>query len=1161
MQNYPANKYCVIVWGHGYSWVASVAAGAMNWPPYSPVSSLSIKKVPGSKSIEELLYEGPGLMGFCGPDVTNQPADNLYGPEQIGVSDGELASAMQSIKTQLGRKIDLLIFMNCRMGQVEVFDEASEYSDVVVGGEGSIPNFENSARDNLQWLSANPTATAQQLGASWTDKYISYFAAGSAYSCTVNLNEDYTQLLDAINLFAQELINAGGKTRAEIIQARTNCAYLNDAADTGLIYKKETVDLYDFCEKIIAQTALPSAVRNAAQGVINAFGPCVLAEGHVSVVGTPNYIVRWQSLHGLGIFYPRTDYINTMNEYAGLHFAQNNAWYAFITGATGDSSPPNPPTNLISPNRTQASIGLSWTASTQAGDGDYASFYRVYRNSILISTAAGTSYTDSGLAAGTTYNYGIYAIDDSNNVSVSSAAGNFYTSTGSSITYTISGYVKDNSSTAISGTVVNLTGALTANTGTNATGYYQFTNLSGGGNYTVTPASAGWTISPTNKVYTSLSANQSNQNYFGSITAVTTCTISGYVKNNSSAAISAVTVYINGSSHSSVSTNASGFYQFSGLALGGSYTVTPAKTGYIISPVKKVYSLLSANQANQNFFGAVIAVTTYTISGYVKDASSIAINGIAVNLTGSLTDNTRINASGYYQFTGLAAGNYTITPSSTGWVISPANKVYTSLSANQGNQNFFGTRVCKISGYALDDLSLAISAVTMNLTGAATRAITTDGDGYYEFTGLAYGTYQLTPSKTNWTFNPANVSYSSLDSDQDQNFLGVTTELTYSISGTVRDGANAPLQGVTISLSGTAAASARSNSSGVYSFYNLSSGTYTITPFLENAVFSPVNKIYSSLNTNQLNQNFAGIVTQAYSISGYVTNDSGSGLSGLQLNLMGVSISSVVTDNSGYYIFSGLTAGNYTITPVAAEYTFDPVELLFSSLVSNLSGQSFTGTAFVSSLTPDAITDLKAQPGINAGEIKLSWTAPTINNVPGYADSYDLRYLFITVTDVDWNLAIPYFVPLAPKISGAKEILTITGLNPEKTYYFAIKAIKGSNRSLIVNTVSAKPREIFSTVLDNIKVYPNPFKPNDNKPETGDWNTGIFFYGLTNNSTINIYTVSGELVIMLEETDNDGKYQWDVKNKEKEKLSSGKYIYRITDSSGAKITGKIGVVR
>lgn len=50
----------------------------------------------------------------------------------------------------------------------------------------------------------------------------------------------------------------------------------------------------------------------------------------------------------------------------------------------------------------------------------------------------------------------------------------------------------------------------------------------------------------------------------------------------------------------------------------------------------------------------------------------------------------------------------------------------------------------------------ALAGVTINLTGLTTASATTDAGGKYSFAALANGSYTITPSKTGYTFSPAN---------------------------------------------------------------------------------------------------------------------------------------------------------------------------------------------------------------------------------------------------------------------------------------------------------------------------------------------------------------------------------------------------------------------
>ena len=62
-------------------------------------------------------------------------------------------------------------------------------------------------------------------------------------------------------------------------------------------------------------------------------------------------------------------------------------------------------------------INLSWF---RLNDNVGVAGYHVLRNSVQIATISGTSYTDSGLAASTTYSYTVNAFDAAGNVSAQS---------------------------------------------------------------------------------------------------------------------------------------------------------------------------------------------------------------------------------------------------------------------------------------------------------------------------------------------------------------------------------------------------------------------------------------------------------------------------------------------------------------------------------------------------------------------------------------------------------------------------------------------------------------------------------------------------------------------------------------------------------------------
>jgi len=86
---------------------------------------------------------------------------------------------------------------------------------------------------------------------------------------------------------------------------------------------------------------------------------------------------------------------------------------------TIDTQAPTTPTNLTATSLSSTQAFLNWSPAT---DNKAVVGYRVFRGGTQVGIAYTTSYTDSGLAAGTTYSYTVKAYDAAGNVSGNSNA-------------------------------------------------------------------------------------------------------------------------------------------------------------------------------------------------------------------------------------------------------------------------------------------------------------------------------------------------------------------------------------------------------------------------------------------------------------------------------------------------------------------------------------------------------------------------------------------------------------------------------------------------------------------------------------------------------------------------------------------------------------------
>ena len=291
--------------------------------------------------------------------------------------------------------------------------------------------------------------------------------------------------------------------------------------------------------------------------------------------------------------------------------------------------------------------------------------------------------------------------------------------------------------TGATGVTVALSGAATATATTDASGNYSFPGLLNG-SYTVTPTKAGFTFNPTSTPVTVNGANVGGINFVA--TAISSWSISGTITGTTG-----VTVALSGAATATATTDSSGNYSFPGL-LNGSYTVTPTKAGFTFNPTSTPVTVNGANVGGINFVAT--AISSWSISGTITGTT-----GVTVALSGAATATATTDSSGNYTFSGLQNGSYTVTPTKAGFNFSPVSAAVTVNSASVAGINFASTTTLT---WSISGAVTGTTGVTVTLSGGATATATTDTSGAYSFAGLLNGTYNVSPSKTGFSFTPAN---------------------------------------------------------------------------------------------------------------------------------------------------------------------------------------------------------------------------------------------------------------------------------------------------------------------------------------------------------------------------------------------------------------------
>src|SRR5215831_2759897 len=302
----------------------------------------------------------------------------------------------------------------------------------------------------------------------------------------------------------------------------------------------------------------------------------------------------------------------------------------------------------------------------------------------------------------------------------------------SGINFTIRGHIADAANNGISGVTVSMIGSQVTSTTTDAAGNYAV--AVGPGDYTVTPAKAGYLFTPGTQSFTGLASNQT-ADFLGA-----TSTISGQITDGNGNPLDAL-VTLSGSQSGSTNTDLAGNYVFQ-VAPGGTYTVTPSKSGYNFSPLNQTFTNISGDQI-ANFSGAL---RTYTIGGRISDTGGAGVSGVIVSLSGSQSATLQTDASGNYAFTNvISGGNYTVTPSPYGqtytYNFTPASLSFNNLAADQ-TANFSSTAAALVTlyptgdAYVQDGSSANTNFGTASLLNLKTDSGTNNGlnrDVYFKF--------------------------------------------------------------------------------------------------------------------------------------------------------------------------------------------------------------------------------------------------------------------------------------------------------------------------------------------------------------------------------------------------------------------------------------------
>lgn len=198
--------------------------------------------------------------------------------------------------------------------------------------------------------------------------------------------------------------------------------------------------------------------------------------------------------------------------------------------------------------------------------------------------------------------------------------------------------------------------------------------------------------------------------------------ISGQITSGDSG-VAGVTITLSGSNQGTATSDAAGNYSFSGL-LNGSYTLTPALTGFIFSPSSRAQTINDANLTAVNFTATPNTLPTFTLSGTVTSGGN-GVAGVIMTLSGTGSATATTDAAGNYLFSGLVDGGYTVTPAASGFTFNPISSSQIISGADITGVNFSAEPAatvqlvaCPPSGTTnvmIQDFAYNLSAITVGV--------------------------------------------------------------------------------------------------------------------------------------------------------------------------------------------------------------------------------------------------------------------------------------------------------------------------------------------------------------------------------------------------------------------------------------------------------------
>ncbi len=472
-------------------------------------------------------------------------------------------------------------------------------------------------------------------------------------------------------------------------------------------------------------------------------------------------------------------------------------------------------------------------------------------------------------------------------------------------------------------------------------------------------------------------------------------------------------------------------------------------------------------------------------------SGNTGVGGVTLTTNDSTPKTTTSNSNGDYSIIvdtdGLWNGN--ITPSKDGYTFTPTQRSYVE-TAGATNQNYSA----KLNNYSITG-NAGTGGVTLSwFEGRDQKTVTSKSDGTYNVTVPHGWSGTITPSKTGFTFNPVNKSYTNVTANQsNQNYIAFQI---FIISGNTGTG------NVLLSWTDGTQQTTISDNSGNYSISIPSGWNGTVVPSKDGYTFDPTSKGYVEVGSDIDNQDYAATINK-YLITAVANPEVGGTIDNLKPGgeyNHDETVLITANSNTGFQFVNWTLDGNEVSTDSVLSFVatgsenyvanFELVKLNIECSVnpSDAGTTNGCGTVLFNSeitITAEANSDWIFTHW-SEGDDTVSTNAEYIFTAQSSRNLVANFSLISGIEKSDNSETIPQDYYLSNAYPNP--------FNPETTIKFGIP--EESNVSFIVFDITG---QIVETVLDNTIVqagnYVNHFYAND-------LSSGIYLYLLNANSTV-----------------------------------------------------------